>query len=154
MGKMIWVSLVAAVTVVAPVADAHVTTHGAALHNYNAKEDVDIDYVGQGVRNISTVNERFVVGSVAFSRTNAGSSTFSIDGKNALGKSTVFTLAAYNFGLLRSSVSFTEGPGAGQVGVYASERTLDNLDEFSRVSLLALLPTSSASVIYGVTQRQ
>lgn len=148
------VLLLAALAGVTHTAYAHVNTHGVAFHNYNAKEDVDIDYLQNGVRNLNTTTSRYVIASLGLVRSNGGSSTFTIDGKNALGTSTSFTLAAYNNGLLRKSVSVATGPGAGQVGYYSTDQTLTTLDQFSKVHVLALLPANTASVIYGVTQIQ
>ena len=135
---------------------AHVNIHGDAFHNFNAREEVDIDYLGIGVRNLSTASQRFVVAAVPYIQSTSPNATvtFRIDGKNATGTTTGFTLSAYESGLLRSSVSFTTGPGAGQVGAYTTDQVLTNLNQFCRVSLLALLPANSSSVIYGVTQIQ
>jgi hypothetical protein len=150
MGKIGWIPLVAAIVVATPSVDAHVVTSGAAFHNYNAAEGADIDYVSQGVRNLST-SSRFVVAPVAFVRSNPGSSKFTVTGRSPTGASTSFTLWNYRFGVFQSADSFNT---IGAAGFYSIDKTVVGLDQFSTVSLLAALPPNSDAVIYSIVQQQ
>lgn len=132
------------------VAEANTTTHGANWHAYNASQVADIDYLGDGVRNLNA-NSRPVIGAVGFHPPPGwvgGAATFWVDGTNAAGKSTSITLTAFNWnGAVQSTVSTTQS-----VATYDVALTLTSLNEFSYVSGIVTLPGSGGLTLFrGVT---
>jgi hypothetical protein len=142
----------AALGVVSTAGDAaaiNINTHGAAFQPYNAGQANDIDYLTSGVRT-SAATDRFVVASVARSPVTTPSQSFYIDGSNSPGKTTSFTLYAFDYtGTLQSSVSFSSNLSA-----YSTFQTLSTISTYSYVSLLATLPASYGGTVRGVTALQ
>lgn len=138
---------------VSGTAEANTTTHGSNWHAYNRTEYGDIDYIAEGARNLAAGGaSRDIIGAVGFHPAPGwagGSATFYIDGKNIAGnvKTTYFTLSAYNYnGTLQSTVSFNSSAEN-----YDIAQTLTNLNVYSYVTLIANMPSSSYSVLRGVT---
>lgn len=125
-------------------------THGAAFQPYNAGQANDIDYVTQGVRT-SASSDRYAIASVVRSPLTSGTAQgFWIDGTNGAGKTTYFTLYSYGYtGNLESSVSFNSN-----LSDYDIYQTLDPVNTYSYVSLLALLPASYGGTVRGVISIQ
>ena len=146
--KVGFASLVS-LALVSEAAQAHTNTHGAAFHAYNGSEHPDIDYISEGVRNLGA-GSRNVVGAVGFHPAQdwaGGLAQFYVDGKNAAGKSTTFTLTGHNWdGTVQSTVSFNTAAAS-----YDIAQSLNNLTVYSYVSLLVFLPSSSSTVFRGVT---
>ena len=138
--------------VVATAGDAaaiNLNTHGAAFQPYNAGQANDIDYVLTGVRT-SAASDRSVIASVVRSPVSGASQSFYIDGTNAPGKTTYFTLSAYDYlGNFQSSTS----PNSNAAN-YDITATLTTISTFSYVSLLATLPASYGGTVRGVTAVQ
>jgi hypothetical protein len=121
-----------------------VTTHGAAFQAYEGFSNETIHHSATGV--YAVIHQSIgVIAPVARSSTSS-SQNFYIDGNNSPGYSTSFTLYAYDWsGNLQSSVSFSSDSQG-----YDLYQSLSPIDQYSYVSLYALLPPNGGGTVRGI----
>ena len=153
--KRMGVSLgAAALSMLAMLGDAsagNLTTHGAAFQPYNAGEANDFDRYPYGIR-ASASSARWAIASVTRSPVPTDYQYFAIQGNNASGQTTYFTLYAYDLsGNFRDSVSLESSDANYWAG---STLSVGGYNDDVYVSVLALLPASYGGAVYGVTAYQ
>jgi len=133
---------------------ANINTHGTAFQPLSDNARDGIRYSWSGV--FSAIHENIeVVGPVIRSPTNSSSQSFYIDGSNGPGASTSFVLYAYDYlGNLQSSVAFQTAAPVASGANYDSYQTLSPIDNYSYVSLDAMLPANNRGTLRGVTAIQ
>jgi hypothetical protein len=142
-------ALLGTVSMIGDAGAVNLNTHGSAAQAFNHADALNIDYVSQGARTVSTTQMSVIV-PVVRSPVSSGSQSFYIDGTNLGGSTTFFTLAAFNFnGVIQSSVSFDSN-----LATYDLLKTLNPISTFSYVQLLATLPANSNGTLFGVTAVQ
>jgi hypothetical protein len=143
----------AALTTVALLGDAraaNLNTSAAAFRAYDGSQEGDIQHGITGTMN-SASSERIVTGAVVRSPVDGSSGqSFYIDGWNASGHSTYFTLASFDYqGNIQCSISFVGGEGT-----YDIFQTLDPVGTWDYVTLAATLPADYNGSLTGVTALQ
>jgi hypothetical protein len=133
---------------------ANINTHGTAFQPLSLNAKDGLGYTGAGV--FSLIHENLeVIGPVLRSPTNSSSQSFYIDGTNGPGASTSFVLYAYDYqGHLQSSVSFQASAPIASGASYDLYQTLSPIDNYSYVSLYALIPANNRGTFGGVTAIQ
>jgi len=133
---------------------ANINTHGTAFQPLSQNARDGLGYTWAGV--FSMIHENIeVVGPVVRSPTNSSSQSFYIDGTNGPGASTSFILFAYDYqGNLQSSVSFQASAPNASSAYYDLYQTLSPIDNYSYVSLDAVLPANNRGTLRGVTAIQ
>ena len=148
-GSSFAVALLGTLSMIGDAGAVNLNTHGAAAQPFNASEATLLDYISQGARTVSSSAQSVIV-PVVRSPVSAGSQDFFIDGSNASGQTTYFTLTSYSFlGTFQSSVSFNSN-----LATYDIFQTLTSVTTYSYVNLIATLPANSGGVLFGITALQ
>lgn len=157
LGKVAVSLVVAAFGVVSLIGDASaasLNTHAAAFHTYSPAQADQIIYSPDGI--YSAVHQTVeVIGPVLRGSTDTSYQNFYIDGTNTPGATTSFVLYAYDYqGNLQSSVAFSPTAPESDWQYYDSYQTLSPIDNYSYVSLYAVLPAYVRGTFRGITAIQ
>jgi hypothetical protein len=145
-GAALAATVLGTLSLVADAGAANLNTHAATFSAYNAGQAAYVDYVGAGVRT-GEPGGLWVIAPVVRSPVSTTYQNFYIDGDNANGSSTQFSLISHDYtGTLQQSLSFNESAAS-----YSSFQTLNTISHYSYVSLIALLPGSYNGLVRGVT---
>jgi hypothetical protein len=129
----------------------NINTSATLCQNFNAAQALDIDYVGNGVRNLNAAS-RPVVCAIPRSPLQANATPeFFIDGTNTGTNTTPCTLFIYTFGgTITQSFSFTGTGTYDQFVTFA----VNAVGTFDYADVVCTLPASVGGTLFGVTSVQ